>query len=390
MKKISVLSFVLLLGYGISFGQFTITHGWNSLQLGGYLIGFYQYQPAYKGDPNAGDYHKNTFRFDDARLQIKGYVKGAVKYELEANLADIIAFASNPNDPQSIPLTEANIRYENPYLNVKVGYFKLPFSASSNVDKIPSPFMRRAEIANGTYFSRRDVGFMLYHDIWRQHINIMAGIVSGVGEGILLGKGDVNGKPEYFGRVELCSSYYRDEELDKNNLALPLARVGAGFRYNEKSVFTGDATGSTDYNIGNVMTINGVKLSYGADAAFMWHGFSAQFEMDWSRMKPHANTPLATSLAQYNTNYYRNGGFLVQANYYSKLLRSAFAVRYDEFNPSDLVDGNQQRTVSFAYDFFCLPYNLTVKVHYDLRLKQPDTGMKWTEDDLRIGVQYVY
>jgi hypothetical protein len=209
-----------------------------------------------------------------------------------------------------------------------------------------------------------------------------------MGEQILLGDGDPNGKPEYVARLELSTAYYRDEELDTRDLALPLARVAADVRYNEKTSFSGN--GTTTYALDNVRTINGTKVSYGVDAGFMWHGFSAQFEMDHAYMKPHANTPLAAQLALYNTNYYKNGGYLVQVNYYSKFLRSAFSVRYDEFNASDLVDGGQQRTMGFAYNFFCKPYNLTVKLHYAYRLKQPNTNLKWTEDQLRAGLQYTF
>jgi Phosphate-selective porin O and P len=400
MKKTLVVTalFAFLLP-AISFSQFTFTNGNSSLELSGYLIGFYQYRPQFAGDPNAGNYSKNTFDLDDARFNIKGWTRGGLKFEIELNMADIIAFIQTPTDQTAVPLTEAYIAYLNPYLNLKAGYFKLPFSPSSLIDKVPSPFLARATVADGSYFSRRDAGAMIFKDLWHQRINLYAGICSGDGELILAGVTDPNGKPEYFARIELSSAYYRLEELDKRDLQVPLARIGADVRYNDKSQFTGAGTGSTTYALDNVMNIDGKKISYGADAAFMWHGFSAQFEMDWAHMIAAPNTPLAMQLAAFDTKYFRNGGFLVQANYYNKLLRSAFAVRYDEFNPSDLVGtfnssgdflGAQQRTVTFAYNFFALPYNLTLKFHYALRLKQPDISQKWKEDVFRGGVQYTF
>ena len=400
MKKLYILvSVIALLLPAISFSQFTFTNGNNSLQLSGYLIGFYQYRPQYAGDPKAGDYKKNLFDLDDARFNMRGFVRGGLNFNIEVNFADIIAFAGNINDQTTVPLTEAWIGYNNPYLNVKAGYFKLPFSPSSMIDKVPSPFMSRATIATGTYFSRRDAGVMVFRDFWHQRITMYAGIVSGNGELILIGKSDPNGKPEYFGRLELSTAYYRQEELDKRNLVIPIARIGADVRYNDKTVFSGDGTGVNTYSTGNVMTIDGKKISYGADAAFMWHGFSAQFEMDWSNNVAAPGTPLAEQLASYNTKFFRNGGYLVQANYYNRMLRSAFAVRYDEFNPSDLAgvyasngsfSGEQQRTVTFGYNFFALPYNLTLKFHYALRLKQPDINQKWKEDEFRGGFQYTF
>ena len=400
MKKIYLqLCIVALLMPLGSFAQFTFTNGNNSLELSGYLVGFYQYRPQFTGDPKAGDFKKNTFDLDDARFNMKGFVKGGLKFELEINFADIIAFIGTPTDQTAVPLTEANITYTNPYLNIKAGYFKLPFSPSSMIDKIPSPFMARSAIATGTYFSRRDAGVMIFKDFWHQRINIYAGVCSGNGELILMGQNDPNGKPEYFGRIELSTAYYRKEELDKRNLALPLARIGADIRYNDKTTFSGDGTGVNAYSTGNVMTIDGKKISYGADAAFMWHGFSAQFEMDWSNNIAAPGSPLAEQLATYNTKFFKNGGYLVQANYYNKLLRSAFAIRYDEFNPSDLAGtygsngsflGPQQRTVTFGYNFFALPYNLMIKLHYALRLKEPDINQKWKEDEFRAGFQYTF
>ena len=382
-----------------TFAQFSFTNGNNSLELSGYLIGFYQYRPQFAGDPKAGDYKKNTFDLDDARFNIKGFVRGGLKFEVEINFADIIPFATTPTDPTAVPLTEANVTYLNPYLNVKAGYFKLPFSPSSMMDKLPSPYLARATVADGTYFSRRDVGVMVFKDFWHQRVNVTAGICSGDGELILAGVTDPNGKPEYFGRITVSNAYYRDEELDKRNIATPIARIGADVRYNEKTMFSGDGTGVNAYSEGNVARIDGKKLSYGADAAFMWHGFSAQFEMDWSNNYAAPGTPLAEQLNQYNTKFFRNGGYLVQANYYNKIARSAFAVRYDEFNPNDLTGtfaqngsflGEQQRTVTFAYNFFALPTNLTLKFHYALRLKQPDIAQKWKEDEMRIGFQYTF
>ncbi len=382
-----------------TFAQFTFSNGNNSLELSGYVIGFYQYRPQFTGDPNAGNYKKNTFDLDDARFNMKGFVKGGLKFEIEINFADIIPFATTPTDQTAIPLTEANVVYMNPYLNVKAGYFKLPFSPSSMMDKIPSPYLARATMASGTYFSRRDAGVMVFKDFWHQRINIYAGICSGDGELILAGVNDKNGKPEYFGRIEISNAYYRQEELDRRNLSRPIARLGADIRYNEKTTFSGDGTGVNVFSTGNDMILDGRKLSYGADAAFMWHGFSAQFEMDWMNNYAAPGSPLAEQLNHYNTKFFKDGGFLVQANYYNKLLRSAVAVRYDEFNPSDLAGsysqngtflGEQQRTVTFAYNFFALPTNLTLKFHYALRLKQPDIAQKWKEDEMRIGFQYTF
>jgi len=400
VRKIYTLAFLFLaiLIPSVSFAQHSFTNGNSSLEIGGYVIGFYQFRQPIPPAGTNPDLHKSTFEMDDARLNLKGTTHGIFKYELEVNFVDVVALAINGiKDIKSAPLTEANIEYINPIVNVKAGYFKVPFSPSSMMDKIPSPFLQRTLIADGDYFSRRDAGVLLIKDFWHQRINITAGVVSGMGEAILLGDGDANGWPEFVARLQLSNAYYRDEEIDYRNLPRPLFRVGVDARYNKKSQFYGDGPQTYNNDWMNVKLIDGVKVSYGADAAFMWHGFSAQFEMDQAYMRPEqfnystkVVNPLYTQLKSYNTNYFKNGGFLLQANYFNRKLWSVFSARYTEFNPSDLASNLQERTMTFAYNLIVPKTGLTIKLHYDYRLKQPVTGIKWTNDQFRGGFQYVF
>jgi hypothetical protein len=128
----------------------------------------------------------------------------------------------------------------------------------------------------------------------------------------------------------------------------------------------------------------------------MYHGLSAQFEMDRSYNRPdeyeYGTTtlnPLWSQLKQYNTNYFNNGGYLFQLNYYNRKLWSVFSVRYSEFDLTDLNNNLKERTTTFAYNFVVNHTGLTLKLHYDFRIKQPD-GVKWDNDQFRGGFQYVF
>ena len=405
---------LLMLSPGISFAQHTFTNGANTLEISGYLIAFYQYRMPNPATPPSSDLHNSTFQLDDARFNLKGYAHGRIKYEIEMNFVDIMTIAFGGTAAiKHLPLTEANVSYINPYVNVKVGYFKVPFSSSSLVDKVPSPFMQRTLIADGDYFTRRDAGILLSHDFWHQRVSVTAGVISGMGEAIILGKGDPNGMPEEVARIQLSNAHYRDEEFDTRNLSKPLFRIVADFRYSNKTQYMGTGLPLTDKtdlaNHGNfdttapwanqpVRNINGQKYSYGIEAAFMWHGFSAQFERNVGIMKPHEYLTDATTKDnlyaylqhKFNTNYFKNGGYLIQANYFNRKLWSGVAVRYTEFQPFDLAEGQEQRTMSFSYNFFMKPYNLTIKLHYDYRFNLPSSGVKWNNDQFRGGVQYVF
>lgn len=403
MKKIYTLTiFSLLLFSSLkSFGQFSFTNGTSSFEISGYIIAYYQFRQPIPPAGTSPDLHKSTFQMDDARLNLKGYYHGKFKYELEMNYVDVVNLAINGlKDIKSAPLTEANIVYINPVVNIKAGYFKLPFSPSSIMDKVPSPFLQRSLIADGDYFTRRDAGVLLMKDFWHQRINITAGVVSGVGEQILLGAGDKSGWPEFVARLQFSSAHYRDEELDWRNLSTPLFRVGVDARYNKKTSYYGQTSPYTSYDGAwqNIEYINGQKISYGADAAIMWHGFSAQFEFDQAYNKPNqyqygtqSLDVLYNQLSQYNTNYFKNGGFLVQANYCNRKLWSVFAVRYSEYDITDLASLNyQERTMTFAYNFVVKNSGLTIKLHYDYRIKCPTTNLKWDNDQFRGGFQWVF
>ena len=402
MRKTYIYALTLLLLSPVfSFAQHTFTNGSNTLEISGYLITYYQYRKPIVATTSS-DLHKSTFQLDDARLNIKGFAHGRFKYEVEINYIDIMTIAfGGTAELKHIPLTEANVTYVNPYVNIRAGYLKVPFSSSSINDKVPSPFLQRTLIADGDYFSRRDAGILLSHDFLHQRIGLTAGIISGMGEAIVLGAGDPNGMPEMVGRLTLSNAHYRDEEIDFRNLSKPLFRVVIDARYSNKTQYMGTNVPMTQIDTtnpwANVRNVNGQKYSYGLEADFMWHGFSFQFERNVGIMKIHqlasdgTNDKLYTLLTKsYNTNYFKNGGYLLQANYYNRKLWSAFAVRYSDFNPSDLAVGAVQRTMTFGYNFFMKPYNLTLKFHYDYRFKLPSTGVKWDNDQFRGGFQYTF
>jgi hypothetical protein len=388
MKKILTLLFINTALASSLIAQHSIVFPAGSMEFGGYIIGFYEYRPTFTGDPNS-NYKHNTFVIDDARFSIKGWFKGGLRYHVEINTVDLVTLALNGiKDIKSNPLTEAHVSYINPYLNVKVGYMKVPFSASSILDKINSPSLARTDFTNSDYFPRRDAGIMIYKDFWHQRINAYFGIYSGMGEVITLGSGDPNGKPEYVGRLELSSSYWRDDELDRNDLAIPVVRFSGNVRYNQKTAWSGN--GTSTFGFDNVRTVNGTKLSYGYDAAIKWHGFTAQFELDNANIYPVSTDPEYAELAPYHTKFFSDGGWLLQFNYYNRKARSAFSVRYDQFVLDNLSSGNAEKTITYSYNFYAYPTNLSIKIDYAYRLKETDINMKWEEDQLRAGFQYLF
>ena len=393
MKRISTLliSFALLLpAFGFAQGH-TFTSGNTSMEISGYVIAFYAYEPNTAGQKTTGDH--NLFDLDDARLQFNGMTKGdhgAFKWEVEVNFATVAELAIDGiSKIKDAPLTEAHVTYINPVVNIEMGYFKLPFSPNSMADKLGSAFLDRPQMSDGDYFNRRDAGVLLLKDFWHQRITLTAGAVSGMGEQILLGKGATNGQPSFVGRVQFSNSYYRnDEEVDYRDVQKPVFRIAGDVMYDKNTVFSGE--GDNLVNTSNVKTVDGLKVSYGVDGGFMWRGFSAIFELENAYIKPNQAAANTLMLPQYNTKYFLDGGYSAGVNYYNRTLMSVFSVRYSSFREWDLSAGNEQATLAFAYNFVYRPYNLTFKIHYGYYFKQPDDGLKWDNDHFRAGIQWVF
>jgi hypothetical protein len=83
-----------------------------------------------------------------------------------------------------------------------------------------------------------------------------------------------------------------------------------------------------------------------------WKGFSAQFELHQIKGTPaDTNSYLLRnySMAQ-SKGYFLSGGYYGQMSYFSRKLKTAISLRYEEYNISDLVIGNNQRfSMALAY-----------------------------------------
>jgi hypothetical protein len=365
-----ILFFVLSLFFLRSvFSQFTLYKGDNSIEISGCLTSFYNYRfyPT-----STSDFKKNRFGLRDAQLQFEGRIGKKYEYELQLDFADIF---SKIEDVENPGLMDANFTYKIfSGFSTKIGFQKLPYSRSSLVPFVYSPFFQRAEMIRGELFSRRDAGITFQYTFMKQLINLYGGIYSGLGESILIGDNDRSGKSEFLGRIDISfPSRFRYRELDMNHSAIPMFSLGGNYRYSEKGTSLGQ-----DFQI---KTLDGYKSLYGFDFAMQFKGFSAQIEAH--QMYGVPKNP--SYLQGLNTRYFKAGGILAQVNYYFKKIKSSFSVRYDEFNPSDLILGDTQKSISYGFNYFLDGTNSIIRIQYWQRLKQDITNSKWTDDQIRIG-----
>lgn len=369
MKKTILLLFCAALLNDVS-AQFSMASYDKNFQISGYVVGFYNMRFY---DANTNDYSKDRFNLDFASIRFQGANERRIRYEMQLNLPAIYAV-----DATDEFLMQATVEYRNRKNNfaVQAGYDKLPFSWASMLSQSESVFMQRAEAIRGKTFNRRDMGITITKGFWNKRLKAIGGVYTGEGINSITGDNDPNGKFLYVGRVELgFPAQYRIEEVDDNHTAKPRCLLGLDASYAEKTVTTG-----TDYPI---LTVDGIKKSYSADASASWKGLAAHAEWITFRIQPNDTQVLLGK----PTNYYLAQGVILQATYHSNKLKSIFGVRYDEFNPNDLVLGDNRETLSLAYNYLFDGMNNSLKVQYFHRLKAENALAVWSENQLRIGWQ---
>lgn len=353
-------------------GQFTLASDQKVIQFSGYIVPFFNYR-FYASDET--DFSKNRFNMDFAVIRMDGMSGKHIHYEIQMNLPAI--YSTDLSD-EFLMQSTIEWRTRKDDFNARLGYDKIPFSRASLNPQTASIFMQRPEMVRGKTFNRRDCGITLEKNFWNKRLNIYTGVYTGQGINSIIGDNDKNGKFLYAARME--ASYparSRFEEVDLNHLAIPNFSAAASVMYTEKSVTTG-----IDYPI---LTVDGKKFSYEYDASVSYKGFTFLGEYTAYKITPQDTTLLYGK----PTDYYVANGYYLTATYASKKWKSVFGIRYDSFNPSDLVLYDRKNTLGIGYDYMLDGLNSVIKVHFFKRMKD-GTAQAWSEDQLRIGWQYKF
>lgn len=383
---------ILFLGFFISNNaQVSFGTSDHNVEISGAISTYYNHR-FYKD--GFTDFKKNRYKLRDAQIQVEGRYKNKVAYEFQIDFADLALANSGSIDPENPGLMDAYVIFKHiPFVDVRVGYGKTPYSRASQVPFIYSPYWQRAEIVRGNIFSRRDIGVTLSSSLWKQRIKIYGGMYNGLGEISLKGDNDASGKPEFVGRAELAfPSRYRYRDIDTRKTPIPMFVVGGNARYMDKSQQANQFLPFGSVGEYLIKIIDGKKYGYGGDFSFQYMGFSAQFEIHQFIMQPRLNTSalFQGTDSTFNEGYVRSGGYYGQINYFSKSIKSIFSIRYESLNINDLADGELQR-FSAAVAYQIKGFDAMIKAQYFLNLKEEEfiDALNWNEQ-FRIGFQYLF
>ncbi len=366
----------IAIGEGLE-AQFTLTKDKQVLEIGGAFSTYYNY----RFYPNtATSYQKNRFRLRDAQLRVEYRHYKHWEARLDVDFAGLIPDADEDAPTTNPLLNDAYITYKAPFgIDFNLGYQKVMFSRGSMTPIFRSAFIDRPALTDGRLFHRRDIGLSASGSWFKQRLNVYAGVFNGLG--IVSRNNDPGGSVSWMARADFSyPARFRYNELDLLQVPIPMFSIGGGIYGADKR---------TDLVIDRtfILGVNGLKISYGLDAAFQFKGLSVQAEWLHSRA-----TPIDTSsslLESKPTNFVQMGGFLVSVNYYIKKIKTAFCLRYDELNPNDLKQGNTQRSLAISGIYFIKGQDLAIRAEYHHRFDAENTGMPWKRSDLRLTMQYL-
>ncbi len=387
MGRILIFNLLLVLTANtLVYSQVSLTNGPHSIEISGAISTYYNYRFLKPGEENR---QKDRFRLRDAQLQIEGRIRNHIEYEFQIDFADI---ALGQLDPENPGLMDGYVQYNHKLAFVRVGYGKVPYSRSSLVPFIYTPYWQRAELVRGNVFNRRDIGAMVGKDFFRQLVTVMAGMYTGLGEIGLRGNNDPSGKPEYIGRAEFSwPSKYRYRDIDTRITPIAMFTFGANARYTNKQLPSGTFFPSGAAGEFGIKVLDGERFGYGADMAGQYKGFSAQFEIHQIRNTPSnpENINLVGLSDSVTGGYFLTGGYVAQLNYFNKKYNTILSVRFDELDLNDLVAGNSRR-LSFAAAYQIDGFKSMIKVQWWSIVKEEVLDpLRWNEQ-VRIGWQFVF
>jgi Phosphate-selective porin O and P len=368
----------------------------NTIQFGGRISGYYEYRDLKNISFNR---KHDGWAVKDLDLDVLGKTKNNFRYEIQYSLADIVTAAATRNtaDPASPGFKAAYIQYEGK-LKVKFGYDKLPYALGSITPGHLTAFWSHNNINGGDYFSRRDFGLTLNYTALHHHINLFAGAYSGMGENFFEYGNDPSGTFEYIARAEYTlTGKMKYRLIDENRSSKPQLRIAGNIRYMDKSQpgnstvpFANtypDAVGAYSTRI-----CNGTRTVIGADAIFLYKGFSASFEIHKLTLQPvdtgdalFYNTPNS-----YNKGGVNAGGYILNANYYLAKIKTVFSATFEDDRANDLA-GNDQQWLTVACSYNLNSFNSCAKIEYYNALKEDAVcnPLKYVWQ-LRIGYQIVF
>ena len=344
--------------------QITFAKGDNAIELSGVLNSYFRaFDPAMSNPIMA-------FDLRDARLVLSGESHPRFKYEFALDFAEV-------NDETRLDyfIVDAYVNVDLPSMfDAYLGFQRLPISRNNNTSAFSSVFSRRPPMSGGALYYRRGMGVMFKKKMAHNRVNFHAGIFDNNGA-----VRNINGKQialAYVARVDFAlPARVRYEEVDIRHSPDPLVGVGFNFLYTKYS----DELEEELFPL----HIDGKKTIGAVDLAFMYQGFTLQAEVTraWLDRDEDAEDALPDNFI--------SQGMHVSLNYYYKKIASVFAVRFETFNPNDVLYDSPFNAMTFGYNFLVNgSQDVVVRTDFRYFLNEDISETPYNEYEWNLGLQF--
>ena len=294
---------------------------------------------------------RGSFRIRRAKFKLEGWMLAPwLSYETQLNFPAITG--SNPGALLEDAAFDVDLSKGKGLFRLHVGQFKPPFGAQEMTSSGNQMFVDRALASNG-FFRGRETGLAAWGATPNNKIEWRAGLFNGNG---MTRTSNDNDKFQYNARVVwqpngsqalnqrawVTGALYSESDFESTTSAI----YALALNYEHQNNF--NATSSVDQKWHAV----------GLDGVYKRRGFSANGMYTVARRTPETGDRFNAA-----------GGFVQVGHLFSRR-RYEVAVRYGEFDPTDLTARNNTREVRAAFSYYHLRH-----------------GLKWQNDVGRVDVQ---
>ena len=348
MLRMAGLSCVLALAAAAAFGQdkggvtVQATNGEASLTLGGLLQ--VQFEDGDRGDARFPATGEDRFYLRRARLNATGTFAEDFDFRLEFDLAGTL---SNTTGLRA-QMTDGYVNWNHyAFANVRAGQFKTPFGFEQLYGD-PRLLTIERSLANDRLTLNRQLGAQLWGDLLDKHLSYAVGVFNGNG---VNNSGNDNGKFLWAERLAVTPW--------KGNLFGGPASwaIGANAFQSEDT-----ALSLPDLNLDSTPTtpdkdnlFTGKRHGYGVDSQLETGPFSLWVEYLRNHLEPTDAKPFSQLDAD---------GWYAQAGVFLVPKKLQAVVKYETFDPSRRISGDDVSTDTVGLNYYIHGNNLKLQLDY--------------------------
>jgi len=358
-EKILTALFVLLAGSIPALPQFVLEHPHGNMKISGRIRAAYNYRFNFAGDDN---HQGNRFYLQQARVRFGGSLYEVLEYDVH------LEFRSYA---EVLEAEDIRLTYKpSAMFSVSVGQFKVPYSRQRVMSTTKLQFQSRPEVVYG-FMPGRDIGAMIHLQTLDGVYQFYSGLFTG--NGINVKNDDAEGEPLVVARAEFQPlGQLAKTEGDIERSVEPQMLLGGNMAYSEDADYSAD---KPEY----LRTIPGKKLLYGVDATLKHKGFFFTAEIHRADLNPQVGVDFVA------------GGYVAQAGYYFPHLKLEPCLRYDVFDPSDQIEHNSEKSITYGLNLFPSGHQVKLMLNYSQHLKKDSKDSQgWKEDEMQLLWQILF